>query len=155
MFAHRIWTGKMCVLKVTFQVAESAVIACLVVILFNKKDNSSERGAVGLLLSSGAGSGYQSTAAGATGRPEIDICRRLGTRLTTYWPVFARLYHVTSTRSSAIADGLRDTSCQLKPCQLPRNSAETTCTTTSLESAVANLPVRQNRAVDSARRSVR
>ena len=72
MFAHRIWTGKMCVLKVTFQVAESAVIACLVVILFNKKDNSSERGAVGLLLSSGA-----------TCRPEIDICRRLGTRLTT------------------------------------------------------------------------
>jgi len=94
MFAHRIWTEKMCVLKVTFQVAESAVIACLVVILFNKKDNSSERGAVGLLLSSGAGSGYQSTAAGATCRPEIDICRRLGTRLTTYWPVFARLYHV-------------------------------------------------------------
>jgi len=83
MFAHRIWTGKMCVLKVTFQVAESAVIACLVVILFSKKDNSSERGAVGLLLSSGA-----------TCRPEIDICRRLGTRLTTYWPVFARLYHV-------------------------------------------------------------
>jgi len=76
MFAHRIWTGKMCVLKVTFQVAESAVIACLVVILFNKKDNSSERGAVGLLLSSGAGSGYQSTAAGATCRPEIDICSR-------------------------------------------------------------------------------
>jgi len=129
MFAHRIWTGKMCVLKVTFQVAESAVIACLLVILFNKKDNSSERGAVGLLLSSGAGSGYHSTAAGATCRPEIDICRRLGLFLHVC---------VTFTRSSAIADGLRDTSCQLKPCQLPRNSAETTCTTTSLESAVAN-----------------
>ena len=33
------------------------------------------------------------------------------------------------TRSSAIAEGLRDASCQLKSCQLPRNSAETTYTT--------------------------
>jgi len=33
------------------------------------------------------------------------------------------------TRSSAIAEGPRDTSCQLKSCQLPRNSAETTYTT--------------------------
>ena len=33
------------------------------------------------------------------------------------------------TRSSAIAEGQRDASCQLKSCQLPRNSAETTCTT--------------------------
>jgi len=33
------------------------------------------------------------------------------------------------TRSSAIAEGPRDASCQLKSCQLPRNSAETTCTT--------------------------
>jgi len=32
------------------------------------------------------------------------------------------------TRSSAIAEGLRDASCQLKSCQLPRNSAETTYT---------------------------
>jgi len=31
------------------------------------------------------------------------------------------------TRSSAIAEGPRDASCQLKSCQLPRNSAETTC----------------------------
>jgi len=37
-----------------------------------------------------------------------------------------------STRSSAIAKGPRDASCQLKSCQLPRNSTETTCTT-SLE----------------------
>jgi len=29
------------------------------------------------------------------------------------------------TRSSAIAEGQRDASCQLKSCQLPRNSAET------------------------------
>jgi len=35
----------------------------------------------------------------------------------------------TKTRSSAIAEGPRDASCQLKSCQLPRNSAETTCTT--------------------------
>ena len=33
------------------------------------------------------------------------------------------------TRSSSIAEGPRDASCQLKSCQLPRNSAETTCTT--------------------------
>jgi len=34
-----------------------------------------------------------------------------------------------STRSSAIAEGPRDAPCQLKSCQLPRSSAETTCTT--------------------------
>ena len=33
------------------------------------------------------------------------------------------------TRSSAIAEGPHDASCQLKSCQLSRNSAETTCTT--------------------------
>ena len=33
------------------------------------------------------------------------------------------------TRSSAIAEGPRDASCQIKSCQLPRNSAETTYTT--------------------------
>jgi len=33
------------------------------------------------------------------------------------------------TRSSAIAEGPRDASCQLKSCQLPSNSAETTYTT--------------------------
>jgi len=33
------------------------------------------------------------------------------------------------TRSSAIAEGPRDASCQLKSFQLPRNSIETTCTT--------------------------
>ena len=31
----------------------------------------------------------------------------------------------SNTRSSAIAEGPRDASCQLKSCQLPRNSAET------------------------------
>ena len=34
-----------------------------------------------------------------------------------------------STRSSAIAEGPRDALCQLKSCQLPRNCAETTYTT--------------------------
>jgi len=36
---------------------------------------------------------------------------------------------LTKTRSSAIAEGLRDASFQLKSCQLRRNSAETTYTT--------------------------
>ena len=36
---------------------------------------------------------------------------------------------IKATRSSAIAEGPRDASCQLKSCQLPRNSAETTYTT--------------------------
>jgi len=34
-----------------------------------------------------------------------------------------------STRSSTITEGPRDASYQLKSCQLPRNSAETTYTT--------------------------
>ena len=39
--------------------------------------------------------------------------------------------HQKGTRSSAIAEGPRDASCQLKSCQLPRNSAETTYITSS------------------------
>jgi len=40
------------------------------------------------------------------------------------------IYYIANiTRSSAIAEGPRDASCQLKSCQLPRNSAETTDTT--------------------------
>jgi len=35
----------------------------------------------------------------------------------------------SNTRSSGIAEGPRDASCQLKSCQLPRNSAETTYST--------------------------
>ena len=38
-------------------------------------------------------------------------------------------YMHTETRSYAIAEGPRHASRQLKSCQLPRNSAETTCTT--------------------------
>jgi len=41
------------------------------------------------------------------------------------WPEIAR----NVTRSSAIAEGPRDASCQLKSCQLARDSAETTYTT--------------------------
>jgi len=36
---------------------------------------------------------------------------------------------ITKSRSSAIAEGPRDASCRLKSCQLPRNNAETTYTT--------------------------
>jgi len=44
-----------------------------------------------------------------------------------------------STRSSAIAEGPRDASCQLKSCQLPRNSTETTCTTSPEQMEVMKL----------------
>jgi len=44
-----------------------------------------------------------------------------------------------ATRSSAIAEGPRDASCQLKSCQLPRNSAETTCTTRTEQIEVMKL----------------
>ena len=43
------------------------------------------------------------------------------------------------TRSSAIAEGPRDASRQLKSCQLPRNSAETTCTTSPEQIEVMKL----------------
>jgi len=42
---------------------------------------------------------------------------------------FPQIAGYISTRSSAIAEGPRDALCQLKSCQLPRNSAETTYTT--------------------------
>ena len=42
-------------------------------------------------------------------------------------------------RSSAIAEGPRDASCQLKSCHLPRNSAETTCTTSPEQIEVMKL----------------
>jgi len=44
-----------------------------------------------------------------------------------------------ATRSSAIAEGLRDASCQLKSCQLLRNSAETTRTTSPEQIEVMKL----------------
>jgi len=45
------------------------------------------------------------------------------------------------TKSSAIAEGPRDASCQLKSCQLPRNSVETSCTTSPDHIDVMNLEV--------------
>jgi len=50
-----------------------------------------------------------------------------------------RIHCTFVTRSSAIADGPLDASCQLKSCQLPRNSAETTCTTSPEEIKVMKL----------------
>ena len=43
------------------------------------------------------------------------------------------------TRSSAIAEGPCDASCQLKSCQLPQNNAETTCMTSPEEIEVMKL----------------
>jgi len=43
------------------------------------------------------------------------------------------------TRSSATAEGQCDESCQLKSCQLPHNSAETTCMTSPEEIEVMKL----------------
>ena len=44
-----------------------------------------------------------------------------------------------TTKSSAIAQRPRDSSRQLKSCQLPRNSAETTCTTSPEQIEVMKL----------------
>jgi len=44
-----------------------------------------------------------------------------------------------STSSSAITEGPRDASCQLKSCQLPCNSAETTYTTSPEQMEVMKL----------------
>ena len=52
---------------------------------------------------------------------------------------FPQIAGYISTRSSAIAEGLRDASCQLKSCQLLRNSAETTCTTSPEQIEVMKL----------------
>ena len=43
------------------------------------------------------------------------------------------------TRSSAVAEGPHDASCQLKSCQLPCNSAETTCTTSPEQIEITKL----------------
>jgi len=54
-------------------------------------------------------------------------------------PTLNDVIHREQTRSSAIAEGPRDASCQLKSCQLPRNSAETTCTTSAEQIEVMKL----------------
>ena len=46
-------------------------------------------------------------------------------KIGDFWQIIGYI----STRSSAVAEGPRDASCQLISCQLPRNSAETTYTT--------------------------
>ena len=46
------------------------------------------------------------------------------------------------SRSSAIAEGPRDASCQLKSCQLSHNSAETTCTTSPENIEVMKLEIK-------------
>ena len=51
------------------------------------------------------------------------------TKKQSFDVLHARAAYVVTTRSSAIAEEPRDASCQLKYCQLPRNSAETTYTT--------------------------
>jgi len=59
------------------------------------------------------------------------LCKRVRTPVVATF-VEINVVHsrpLVETRSSAITDGTRDASCQLKSCQLPRNSAETTYTT--------------------------
>ena len=60
------------------------------------------------------------------------MCTRPSERtdLTRYGETTSNVDSIAElSRSSAIAEGPRDASCQLKSCQLPRNSAETTYTT--------------------------
>jgi len=49
------------------------------------------------------------------------------------------LIHRHNNKNSAIAEGPRDASCQLKSCHMPRNSAETTCTTSPEQIEVMTL----------------
>jgi len=51
----------------------------------------------------------------------------------------SKIAHSILTRSSAIAEGPHDASCQSKSCQLPRNSAEATCTTSPEQIEVMKL----------------
>jgi len=55
------------------------------------------------------------------------------------WRADLRKNFESTTRSSAIADGPRDASCQLKSCQLPNNSAENTWTTSPEQIEVMKL----------------
>jgi len=59
---------------------------------------------------------------------ELKSATRRHTALTHDQKSFKDTIKSNRRRSSAIAEGPRDASCQLKSCQLPRNSAETTCT---------------------------
>ena len=64
----------------------------------------------------------------------MTTCHNVGVKVSSEMCNLCGLYRLEyiaqlKTRSSAIAEGPRDASCQLKSCQLPRNSAETTYTT--------------------------
>jgi len=48
---------------------------------------------------------------------------------SSFYTTILHVHFINITRSSAIAEGPRHASCQLKSCQLPSNSAETTYTT--------------------------
>ena len=57
------------------------------------------------------------------------LCDQIQPNPSADWPNLTQPKPLqVETRSSAIAEGPRDASCQLKSCQLPRNSAWTTCT---------------------------
>ena len=62
-------------------------------------------------------------------RPTVTLFQLVGKEVRTVLLLQQRLPATKVKRNSAIAEGPRDASCQLKSCQLPRNSAETTYTT--------------------------
>ena len=69
----------------------------------------------------------------------LNVRMRACKRLNVSRKVFKVIVKTFRKRSSAIAEGPRDASCQLKSCQLPRNSAETTCMTSPEEIEVMKL----------------
>ena len=64
-----------------------------------------------------------------------------------FTPIGAAGRPAERTRSYAVAEGPRDASCQLKSCQLLRNSAETTCTTSPEQIEVMKLETKVGRCV--------
>ena len=73
--------------------------------------------------------------------PSVDPTRRVNmsvfARKSSLW-IGAQICENT-TINSAVAEGPRDASCQLKSCQLPSNSAENTCTTSPEQIEVMKL----------------
>jgi len=67
------------------------------------------------------------------------FCEKVTLPLSARICLFVPRWQPANTRSSAIAEGPRDASCQLKSSQLPRNSAETTCTTCTEQIEVMKL----------------
>jgi len=78
---------------------------------------------------------------GLTGRSDKYVYRTCDLLLITVRNNASSVASVCNTRSSAIAEGPRDALCQLKSCQLPRNSAETTCATSPKQIEVMKLEV--------------